>query len=370
MNRRNFLASGAAALSGALTANPAAAARSVNYAKTGAEIIPGSAGADGFAFPAEWVRHERTLMQFPPPQNWYPNQLNAARKEWAEAANNVAEYEPVTMAVRRRDMATAKKLLSSEISLIEMPLNDAWSRDSGPMIVQNAQGARRIAGFTFNGWGRKFPPYKHDTLAKGRFAAHLGLPMYTSDLVLEGGAVAVDGQGTLLTTEECLLHKNRNPGWSKAQVEAELKAGLGVQKVIWLPHGLTPDPVTDGHVDGMAAFAAPGVVLLHTTDDRSDPNYEITQDAKRILQQETGVHGRRFEIIEIPLTSYDVVHMNFYICNGAVIVPVSGRKGEDDQPLAILREAFPGRRVVGVSGRMIGGGGGGVHCITQQVPAV
>ncbi|MBQ4825520.1 agmatine deiminase family protein [Leisingera sp. HS039] len=370
MNRRNFLASGAAALSGALTASPAAAARSVNYAKTGAEIIPGSAGADGFAFPAEWVRHERTLMQFPPPQNWYPNQLNAARKEWAEAANTVAEYEPVTMAVRRRDMATAKKLLSSEISLIEMPLNDAWSRDSGPMIVQNAQGARRIAGFTFNGWGRKFPPYKHDTLAKGRFAAHLGLPMYTSDLVLEGGAVAVDGQGTLLTTEECLLHKNRNPGWSKAQVEAELKAGLGVQKVIWLPRGLTPDPITDGHVDGIAAFAAPGVVLLHTTDDRSDPNYEITQDAKRILQQETDVHGRRFKIIEIPLTSYDVVHMNFYICNGAVVVPVSGRKGEDDQPLAILREAFPGRRVVGVSGRMIGGGGGGVHCITQQVPAV
>ncbi|UWQ75767.1 agmatine/peptidylarginine deiminase [Leisingera sp. M658] len=370
MNRRNFLASGAAALSGALTAGPAAAARSVNYAKTGAEIIPGSAAADGFAFPAEWKKHAQTLMQFPPPQNWYPNQLNAARKEWADVANTLAEYEPVTMAVRRRDMAAARKLLSSEITLIEMPLNDAWSRDSGPMIVQNALGVRRITGYTFNGWGRKFPPYKHDTLAKGRFAAQLGLPMYTSDLVLEGGAVAVDGQGTLLTTEECLLHKNRNPGWSKAQVEEELKAGLGVQKVIWLPRGLTPDPITDGHVDGMAAFAAPGVVLLHTTDDRSDPNYRITQDAKHILQQETDIRGRRFEILEIPLTSYDVVHMNFYICNGAVIVPVSGRKGEDDQPLAILREAFPGRRVVGVSGRMIGGGGGGVHCITQQVPAV
>ncbi|WP_291731812.1 agmatine/peptidylarginine deiminase [Leisingera sp. F5] len=370
MNRRNFLASATAALSGVLTAGPAAADRSVNYAKTGAELIPGSAATDGFAFPAEWARHEHTLMQFPPPQNWYPNQLNAARREWADVANTVAEYEPVTMAVRQRDMAAAKKLLSAEITLIEMPLNDAWSRDSGPMIVQNAQGARRITGYTFNGWGGKFPPYKHDTLVKGRFAAHLGLPMYASDLVLEGGGVAVDGQGTLLTTEECLLHKNRNPGWTKARVEAELKAGLGVQKVIWLPRGLTPDPITDGHVDGMAAFAAPGVVLLHTTDDRSDPNYRITQDAKRILQQETDVHGRRFEIIEIPLTSYDVVHMNFYICNGAIIVPVSGRMAEDDQPLAILREAFPDRRVVGVSGRMIGGGGGGVHCITQQVPAV
>ncbi|WP_264210172.1 agmatine deiminase family protein [Leisingera thetidis] len=369
MNRRHFLASATAALTGTLAAHPAAAARSVNYAKTGAEVIPGSAAADGFAFPAEWERHERTLMQFPPPQNWHSGQLRAARREWADAANTVAEFEPVTMAVRRQDRTAAEKLLSAEITLIEMPLNDAWSRDSGPMIVQNKNGERRVAGFTFNGWGRKFPPYRQDTLAKGRFAAHLGLPMQVSDLVLEGGAVAVDGQGTLLTTEECLLHRNRNPGWSKAQVEAELKAFLGVRKVIWLPRGLTPDPITDGHVDGIAAFAAPGVVLLHTTDDRADPNFRITQTAKRILQEATDAGGRRFEILEIPLTSYDVVHMNFYVCNGAVVVPVSGRKGEDDQPLAILREAFPGRRVVGVSGRMIGGGGGGVHCITQQVPA-
>ncbi len=369
MNRCGFLASGSAAIVTALSARMAQASRSVDYTSTGAKLIKGNPAADGFSFPAEWARHEKTLMKFPPPQNWYSHQLKQARKEWAVVANIVADHEPVTMAVRPQDRKAAQKLLSSEIELIDMPLNDAWSRDSGPMIEKNAAGQRRIAGFTFNGWGGKFPPYDDDALAKGRFAAHLDMPMYRSDMVLEGGAVAFDGQGTLLTTEECLLHPNRNPGWSKARIEAELKAKLGVSKIIWFPNGLTPDPITDGHVDGMAAFAEPGVVLLHTTDDRSDPNYKITQDAKRILGDSTDARGRPFQVIEIPLTSWDVVHMNFYICNGAVVVPVSGRSSEDDQPLGIIREAFPQHRVIGASGRMIGGGGGGVHCITQQVPA-
>ncbi|WP_371225620.1 agmatine deiminase family protein [Roseovarius sp. 2305UL8-3] len=369
MNRRRFLATGGAAVTTAIGASAARSNPSLDYSETGAKLITGTPTVDGFSFPAEWAWHERTLMQFPPPQNWYSSQLKQARQEWADVANIVAEYEPVTMAVRAQDKKAAQKMLSSQIELIEMPLNDAWSRDSGPMIVKNAAGQRRIAGFTFNGWGGKFPPYDDDMLAKGRFAAHLDMPIYRSDMVMEGGAVALDGQGTLLTTEECLLHTNRNPGWSKAQIEAELKAQLGVSKIIWFPKGLTPDPITDGHVDGMAAFSEPGVVLLHTADDRSDPNYKITQEAKRILQDSTDARGRPFEVVEIPLTSYDLVHMNFYICNGAVVVPVSGRSEEDDEPLAILREMFPSHRVIGASGRMIGGGGGGVHCITQQVPA-
>lgn len=370
MQRRSFLTAGAAALTATAFPGGAMASQQIDYADTGATLLDGAPAAQGFTFPAEWVRHERTLMQFPPPQNWYPNQLAAARAEWVAVANTVAEYEPVTMAVRAQDRAAATKLLSSQIELIDMPLNDAWSRDSGPMIVQNDSGQRRIAGFTFNGWGRKFPPYGDDALAKGHFAAHLGLPMHVSDLVLEGGAVAVDGQGTLITTEECLMNRNRNPGWSKAQIEAHLKGYLGVEKVIWLPKGLTPDPITDGHIDGMAAFAAPGVVLLHTTDDPSDPNAKITRTARRLLQEATDATGRRFEIIEIPLTSWNVAHMNFYICNGAVVVPTAGRKSEDDVPLGILREVFPRHRVIGLTGRMLADGGGGVHCITQQVPAV
>ena len=369
MNRRTFLTVGAATLAAVGGARGSHASSTPDYAGTGATILSGAPGPDGFAMPAEWTRHKRTVMQFPPPQNWYPSQLRAARAEWAAVANTVAEYEPVTMAVRRQDRAAAAKILSGEIDLIEMPLNDAWSRDSGPVIVRNDAGARRVAAFTFNGWGEKFPPYRDDALAKGRFAAHLGLPMQVSPLVLEGGAVAVDGEGTLLTTEECLLHRNRNPGWSRDRVEAELKRFLGVRKVIWLPRGLTPDPITDGHVDGMAAFAAPGVVLLHTSDERADPNHVITQEARRILNASTDARGRRFEVIEVPLTSYDVTHMNFYICNGAVVVPVAGKRHEDDVPLAILREVFPRHRVIGVTGRMLAGGGGGVHCITQQVPA-
>lgn len=366
MKRREFLAAAAAA--SVLGPRPAEAAKAVNYAKTGATILEGAPANNGYHFPAEWDRHERTLMQFPPPQNWYRNQLGAARQEWANVANTVAQFEPVTMAVRPQDRAVAQKLLSSQIKLIDMDLNDAWSRDSGPMIVKNRAGDRRVAGFTFNGWGGKFPPYRADALAKGHFAAHLGMPMHVSPLVLEGGAVTVDGQGTLITTEECLLHRNRNPGWSKAQVESHLKGYLGVKKVIWLPKGLTPDPITDGHIDGMLAFVKPGVVLLHTIDDTSDPNYAITQNAKRLLQQATDAKGRRFEIIEVPLTSFDVVHMNFYICNGAVIVPVAGRKSEDDAPMSIIANAYPRHRVIGVTGRMLAGGGGGVHCITQQVP--
>lgn len=366
MKRREFLTTVAAAT--LLGTNPAQAARGVDYSKTGAQILEGAPANTGYRFPAEWDRHECTLMQFPPPQNWYRNQLAAARQEWANVANTVAQFEPVTMAVRPQDRTVAQKLLSSQIKLIDMELNDAWSRDSGPMIVKNRAGDRRVAGFTFNGWGGKFPPYRADALAKGHFAAHLGLPMHVSPLVLEGGAVAVDGKGTLITTEECLLHSNRNRGWTKAQVESHLKGFLGVKKVIWLPKGLTPDPITDGHIDGMLAFVKPGVVLLHTIDDTSDPNYAITQNAKRLLQQATDARGHRFNIIEVPLTSFDVVHMNFYICNGAVIVPVAGRNSEDDAPMSIIANAFPRHRVIGVTGRMLAGGGGGVHCITQQVP--
>lgn len=368
MNRRHFLQTGLST-SAALWADHAARADASAFEGTGAEIIPGTAGADGFSFPAEWAAHEKTLMQFPPPQNWRRRDLADARAEWAETANTISDFEPVTMAVRPEDRADAERLLSRRIELIEMPLNDAWARDSGPMIVRNGRGECRVAGFNFNGWGRKFPPYRADQRAKGRFAAHLDIPIHVSELTTEGGALHMDGEGTILTTEECLLHPNRNPGWSKADVEAELLAQLGGEKVIWVPNGLTPDPITDGHIDGIAAFAAQGVVLLHTIYDDNDPNTQITAAAKRVLENATDARGRRLEIIEVPLTGFDVVHMNFYICNGAVIVPISGRASEDDEPLGVIRDAFPTREVIGVSGIMIGGGGGGVHCITQQVPA-
>ena len=372
LGRRTFIQMGAsfAATAAAVGAAGPVRAAAIDYEGTGVEIRRSPPAEEGFRFPAEWAPHERTLMQFLPPQNWSRSQWEGAVGEWAAVANAVADFEPVTMAVRPEDRGHAEQLLGSGIELIELDLNDGWSRDSGPMILVDDTGRRCVAGFEFNGWGAKFPPYDADALAKAHFAAHLGLPLHPADLVLEGGAVTVDGEGTLITTEECLLNPNRNPGKSRDEVDAILRDWLGVSRVIWLPKGLTPDPITDGHIDGMAAFAAPGVVLLHTTDDRSDPNHAITQEAKRILEQTTDAMGRRFEVIEVPLTSWDVVHMNFYICNGAVVVPVAGNAEEDEAPLAIIDEAFPGREVVPITGRFTAEGGGGVHCITQQVPAI
>ncbi|WP_283759932.1 agmatine deiminase family protein [Roseofilum casamattae] len=340
-----------------------------NYSRTSATLIPDSTPRDdGFFFPAEWQPHDYTIMVFPPAQNWEDNGLEDAYEEWANVANTVQEFEPVLMVVHPDERSIARELLSSEIRLIEFPVNDGWSRDSGPTILVNNKGERRIAGFTFNGWGAKFPPYADDALLKARLSGALEIPMYPTDLVLEGGAIAVDGEGTLITTEECLLNRNRNPHLSQAEIEARLRDYLGVQKVIWLGDGIVPDPVTDGHVDGFCAFAAPGVVLLHTTDDRNDPNYRILQDAKRRLQEAKDARDRTLEIVEIPLGD-DLAHMNFYIVNNGIIVPTSGDPEQDDAPLAILREVFPDREVVGVESLTLAEGGGGIHCITQQVPS-
>ena len=367
MDRRSFITA-TAGLAG-LWAGWERAMAAVDYSNTGAALRTRAPADDGFFMPAEWAPHERTLMQFLPPQNWHPRELPAARQEWAMVANAVAAFEPVTMAVRPADRAVAKRMLSSEIALIEMPMNDGWSRDSGPTVLIDGKGARAVAGFEFNGWGAKFPPYGDDALVKARLAAHFGLPLYPAPLVAEGGAIAVDGEGTCLTTEECLLNRNRNPALSQEAVTEVLKGWLGVEQVIWLPRGLTPDPITDGHVDGIAAFVEPGVVLLHTTDDTADPNHAITQQAKRQLEASSDARGRRIEVIELPL-AHDVVHLNFYICNGGVVVPTAGDPRQDDAPLAVLREVFPEREVVAVSGQMLSKGGGGVHCITQQMPAV
>jgi len=321
-----------------------------------------------YRMPAEWAPHDRTLMQFVPPQNWPKRDYPDAAREWALVANTVAEFEPVTIAVRPEDRPLDSCLLSQAIDILEIPLNDGWSRDSGPTFVVNDSGQKRIRGFKFNGWGEKFPPFDADAAAKRRFAEAFDWQLDEIDFVLEGGAISVDGEGTLLTTEECLLHPTRNPGVSKEAQEQILKNALGVTKVIWLGEGITPDPVTDGHVDGLCVFAGPGAILLQTTDDTSDENYRITQDAKRRLKAAKDARGRTLEIIELPLADH-VLHVNFYICNGAVIVPIADEPRQDDQPLAILREVFPERKVVGVSGRVMAEGGGGVHCITQQVPA-
>lgn len=341
-----------------------------NYAASGAKLITNSTpAADGFYYPAEWEQHDYTIMVMPPPQNWkdFGIPLPEARRQWADVANALTEYEPVLMVVDPREAKQAKQLLSKDIEILELPVNDGWSRDSGPMFVVNELGERRVAGFTFNGWGAKFPPYSDDALLKARLCKHLDVAMYPIDMCLEGGAVAVDGEGTVLTTEQCLLNVNRNVGQDRVQIEQQLHDALATEKVIWLGKGLEPDPVTDGHIDGLAAFAEPGTVLLHTTDDRSDPNFQICQAAKRRLQQATDAKGRTLEVIEVPLDG-DVSYLNFYIANGCILVPVTIDPDQDERPMAILREVFDDYDVIGIDSVVLGEGGGGIHCITQQVP--
>jgi agmatine deiminase len=322
--------------------------------------------ADGYYMPGEETPHEATIMVFPPVQNWKGYGLRAARKEWATVANTIAEYETVRMVIHPDDIKEAGKMLSSEIEQIELTCNDGWARDTAPIFLKNATGERRAAGMTFNGWGGKFPPYSDDAKIKTELCARWKIPFYPIELVGEGGGVLVDGDGTLIVTEECLLHRNRNPQIDRATVEKRLLDGYGAKKCIWLGRGLTPDPVTDGHVDGMAAFVSPGVVLLHSIADKNDPNFAILADAKRRLNDSTDAQGRKFTIIDLPLAS-EVSQINFYLCNGAVIVPTANTE-EDDEPLEIIKNTFPKREIIPVPGKILGEGGGGVHCITQQIP--
>lgn len=342
-----------------------------NYAATGVDLLTETTPRqDGFEFPAEGEPHERTLMVWVPAQNYTPTAWAAAQQEWAATANAISEFEPVVMVVHPGDRAQARALLSRAIELLELPINDGWARDTGPLVLVNRErGERRVAGVTFNGWGKKFVPYDDDALLKARLSAEFDWPLYPISLVMEGGGIIHDGAGTILTTEQCLLHPNRNPGWQKAEVEAIFRDYLGAERTIWLGRGLAPDAITDGHVDGLAAFVEPGVVLLYTTADQNDPNYAICQDARSRLTAAQDAQGQALDIIEMPLGE-EVLHMGFYLVNGGVIVPTAGNPREDDAPTAILRGLFPDRDVVGVPGRILAEQGGSVHCLTQQVPAL
>jgi len=209
-----------------------------------------------------------------------------------------------------------------------------WARDNAPMVLRGKNGDLAVAGFRFNDWGRKYRGWQKDADTQDNIAKAMGWPVFPSDLVLEGGAIEIAG-GVGIVTESCVLHPNRTD-WPKAKVEAELKAMLGLEVVIWIGSGLMPDPMTDGHVDGLLKFVAPDTVLLHTTDLRSDVNFRICREARRVLLE------RGLKVIELPLMD-DIVHMNFYIGSGGVIayVPVCGDPKQDEPALAVIRTLFP-----------------------------
>ena len=318
--------------------------------------------------PAEWEPHERTLMGWPCRAALWGPTIDQARADYAAVANAIAAFEPVTMIANPGvDAADARAACAAAVEILELPIDDSWLRDSGPIYVFDG-GERLALHFRFNAWGEKFAPWNHDAAIGGLAAAALGDRVESVDLVLEGGSILSDGNGALLTTAQCLLNPNRNPLLSAEQIGVTLVNAFGLEWIGWLDKGLVEDRDTDGHVDLIAAFIAPGRVLLQTVP-RDNVNYARCQENRLRLEE------ARMEVVEMPFLPYtevagqDVVvgYLNFYICNGAVIVPVAGAPTDTDA-LAIIAAAYPGREVVPVPGAVLAYGGGGPHCITQQIP--
>jgi agmatine deiminase len=326
---------------------------------------------EGFAMPREWAPHTGCVMAWPCRRSMWGDQLDAAKAEHAATARAVARFEPVTLVAAPDDVGEAASACGSGVEVVGWPIDDSWTRDMGAIVVTRPDGERRAVDFAFNAWGEKFQPHDQDARFAERMADHLGLGRYdASPFVLEGGSVTVDGAGTLVTTEQCLLHPNRNPSLRRADIEAALRTWLGVQRVVWLPHGLVEDDDTDGHVDNVAAFVAPGVVLAQATNDPRNPNASRLRENLRVLRA-AGLTVRSLDVLpyaDVGGERVVVPPTNLYQANGGVIVPiVDGPDGT--RALAAVRAALPGRTVVGVPSTTLAFGGGGVHCITQQVPA-
>ncbi len=330
-----------------------------------------------FAMPAEHAPHERTLMAWPARTELWEQHLEQAKADYAEIANAIAAFEPVLMVADPSQGAEARAACGEGVEVAEIAIDDSWMRDSGPVFVLDGAGGRAGVDFAFNAWGEKFLPYDKDAQVPEALASHLGVRRYQAPFILEGGSFFVDGEGTLLTTEQCLLNPNRNPSMTREEIEDGLRSFLGVDTVIWLPHGLVEDRDTDGHIDGLAQYVRPGVVMLAVAAGDEDPNAPRFAEDRVTLADARDARGRALEVLDGPVNSWAdidgvgpvvIPYMNHYLANGAVIVPV-GDIPEDDPALELLAKAYPDREVVGVPGALISFGGGGPHCITQQVPA-
>ncbi|MBS1843952.1 MAG: agmatine deiminase [Actinobacteria bacterium] len=361
-------------------------------------LLSGVPAADGFRMPGEFEPHSGCWIAWPErPDNW---RLGAkpAQAAYTEVARAIATSEPVTMAVSDAQFEHARTVLPAEVRLVEISTDDAWIRDMGPTFVVDERGRRRGIDWRFNAWGGLegglYFPWDRDDRVAAKVCEIEGADRYRAPIVLEGGSIHVDGEGTLIATEECLLNHNRNPELTREQIEEALRDHLGVEKIVWLGRGVFNDE-TDGHVDNLACFAAPGKVLLTWSDDASDPQHEISADAADRLEAAADAKGRPLEVVRLPspgpieisaeeAAGVDAVagtlprragdrlaasYANFFLGTKAIVFPLVDER-HDDEAAEILRATFPGREVIGVPAREILLGGGNIHCITQQVPAV
>jgi agmatine deiminase len=327
--------------------------------------------AAGFRMPAEWAPHAGCLMAWPSRPELWGHRLADAIHDYAAVARAIASFEPVIMACNPGLAADVCERCGPGVAPLEVPINDSWARDSGPAFVRGQDGEVAVVAFGFNAWGDRWHPYDDDARLSERVAAALGLRCFQAPFVLEGGSFLVDGEGTLITTEQCLLNPNRNPMLSRAQIEDGLRAYLGVTTIIWLPfgHSLDTGPEgTDGHIDGVLQYVAPGRVLLEHVADLASPEHHRGLANLGALDAARDAAGRPLEVVVLdPGPVASVSYANHYLANGAVIVPVGG-DAADDAALAAMAVAYPDREVVAVPGRMLALGGGGPHCITQQIP--
>ncbi len=326
--------------------------------------------------PGEWEPHSRCWMAWPCRQSLWGDRLDAARDAYAEVAKAISEFEPVTMVANPENVAEVSLRCGPGVGCLPLAHDDSWIRDSGPSFLLD--GGKRLAAvdWRFNSWGERYLPYDKDEAVAQALLEHVKVQRFAAPLVLEGGAVHVDGDGTLLTTEQCLLNANRNPHLGRSDIEELLQGYLGIDTVIWLGEGLVDDE-TDGHVDNVACFIAPGRVLALTSNDPEDANYKPLQDNLARLRAAKDARGRSLEVVEVEQpraarnddgTRLGLSYVNFYIANGGVVMPVF-EDPADAAAFEVVSACFPDRQVSRVSATDIVYGGGGIHCITQQQPA-
>ena len=354
---------------------------------------------DGFYMPGEFEPQDGVILIWPKRPGSWPYEAKEAGKVFAEIANKLAETEKVYMLTEPETEAVARELLCENVEILTIPTDDAWARDVGPTFVVNGQGQVRGIDWCFNAWGGicdgLYADWEKDDKVASSFCRKTGYDLYDAHpFVLEGGAIHTDGEGTILVTESCLLSKGRNPELSKEKIGQKLKDYLGAEKIIWIPYGIYNDE-TNGHIDNVCAFTAPGHVVLAWTEDPKDPQYPLSSADLAILEKETDARGRKLIVHKVPvpgkpvcITEYELAgfsfeegeeqrkagerlaasYVNFYITNGGVLIP-QFEDEMDAEAVNIIGGLFPGRKVYPVYARDIIVGGGNIHCITQQIPA-
>ncbi len=352
---------------------------------SGASARPTPA-ALGYRMPAEWAPHRGTWLSWPHKEASWPGKFGPVPGVFVEMVRHLAPHEEVHINVTGAPMAeevtrllAPLRLPEGRVTLHQHPTNDAWCRDHGPCFVQRTHEGRReeaIVDWGYNAWGGKYPPYDLDDIIPTRIAAEYGIPVFHPGIVMEGGAIDVNGAGTLLTTEACLLHPNRNPHLSREQIEGYLRDYLGATHILWLGDGIVGDD-TDGHVDDLTRFTDARTVVTVVEEDPVDENYELLQDNLARLGAMTDQDGRPLHVVPLPMPRplyqdgqrLPASYANFYIGNGVVLLPAYDPE-RDEQARAILQPLFPTRRVVLLDAVDLVWGLGAFHCVSQQWPAL